>query len=517
MTQSTVIRTGPGTNPGSDGSRLLAPAVSAGIALLIYAVTLGGTYIYDDVVDIHDDGRLTVVHQWPTYFTTSYNGGVDNLFRPLVSLSFAIQTWMGGHVEFWLHAVNWLLQAAVSALVAVLAGRLYRNATIGLIAGVLFAALPIHVEAVAGLVGRSELMCAVGILGALVILLGGRITTARAFAASGCLILALGSKEQGILLPLIAAVMAISLGIRPKDERERQSMLALIALGCMLTAGYMAYRESILKFEWDRSFLDWTEQPMVRCQGWDRWLVPIALVGRYASLIVWPADLSIDYGGRVIGWHTSANDPYLWIGVLVLVAWVVAVVAAWRWRQGAPLFCLLGLGITYALVSNFFVIIGTNFGERLMYLPSVFLCALVGGIIIRLPRPAVIGLTAALVIAGGVRSFAYARQWNDRYQFYQTQSAAHPRSVRLEMLLADEASARGDFAVASEADRRGREAEPDYVQIWIQSGNIAIKQGKLGDAQHFLQRAMQIDPHVASGWMAKVTRLIADTQPADKH
>ena len=41
------------------------------------------------------------------------------------------------------------------------------------VAGLLFAAHPVHVEAVANIVGRSELACAAASLGALVLLAGG--------------------------------------------------------------------------------------------------------------------------------------------------------------------------------------------------------------------------------------------------------------------------------------------------------------------------------------------------------
>ena len=58
--------------------------VSALAALAVYAVTLGGTFIYDDFDVFANDPRLHVPSQWWKYWTESYNGGVDNLYRPLV-------------------------------------------------------------------------------------------------------------------------------------------------------------------------------------------------------------------------------------------------------------------------------------------------------------------------------------------------------------------------------------------------------------------------------------------------
>ena len=216
------------------------------------------------------------------------------------------------------------MHAAVAAMVATLAVRLTRNGTVGYCAGLLFAILPIHVEAVANIMGRAELMCAMGALGALIVLLHRPMTVPRAWAATGCLILAMGGKEQGLLLPILAFLMALCLGIRrPVDERERQGVLWLVVLGCFSTAGFVLYRESILKFGWYRSGLDWVQQPLIRSEGADRILMPLALLGRYAALIVWPKHLSIDYGSTVIGWHVRAGDPYLVIGIAVVIAWTV--------------------------------------------------------------------------------------------------------------------------------------------------------------------------------------------------
>src|SRR5213075_450567 len=94
------------------------------------------------------------------------------------------------------------------ALVAELARRL-SGPRVALAAGLLFAAHPIHVEAVANVVGRAELMCALGTLGALVLLLHPSRSPLRfgqTLAIAVCFLGALLSKEQGMLVPLLLAV-----------------------------------------------------------------------------------------------------------------------------------------------------------------------------------------------------------------------------------------------------------------------------------------------------------------------
>src|ERR1700728_537884 len=144
----------------------LPSALSAALALALYAVTLGGPFIYDDAVIIGLDDRVRHPRLWGQFWTHDwFNGAVDNLYRPLVSQSLGTQWWLMADRRGAFHLVNVLLIAGASALVADL-GRRLAGWRVGLFAGLLFACHPIHSEAVAGIVGRAELACAVGLFGA---------------------------------------------------------------------------------------------------------------------------------------------------------------------------------------------------------------------------------------------------------------------------------------------------------------------------------------------------------------
>src|SRR6478735_1144978 len=82
---------------GSRFARALPALAAAGLALALYAVTLGGTYVYDDLYIVRDDPRLHDPSLWGAYWTRDYFlGGVDRLYRPLVSLSYAVQWQLHG-------------------------------------------------------------------------------------------------------------------------------------------------------------------------------------------------------------------------------------------------------------------------------------------------------------------------------------------------------------------------------------------------------------------------------------
>ena len=148
----------------------------------------------------------------------------------------------------------------------------------------------------------------------------------------------------------------------------------------------------------------------------------------------------------MIGWTVHFNDPYLYVGAGVAIACVciLALLATRPRREArAALFCLLAAGVLYGMVGNIISLIGTNFAERLMYLPSAFLVIAAGIAIARLPTALVIAITTIVLLFGSVRTFTYAAEWNDRLRFYEIASGEQPRSVRLHMLVAVEALTEG--------------------------------------------------------------------------
>jgi hypothetical protein len=503
-------------------NKYLPALLSAILGIALYAISIGGTYIFDDVQILQTDPRIHDPSQWNLYWTQSYNEGVDNLYRPLVSMTYAIEWQLHGDRPWLFHLINVLLHGAVCACVAELARRLLGTQA-AFAAGFLFAAHPIHVEAVANIVGRAELMAAMGILGAMILFLKP-MTTRRALAIFACFFLAILSKEQGMLLPLLLLILWFSQRKNlPMTPANRKAMLLLILLCCWLLAGYIVWRESILKFWWDPAFLDWTINPIVPGKfnphggsvGADRWLMPLALLGRYTALLIAPVKLSIDYGGKVIGWSVRPNDPYLYLGIAALLAWIALFALSLIKRWTAMIFALLSLAITYGVIGNIVSLIGTNFGERLIYLPSVFFLIIVAALLVKLPKPILIGFTTIALLLACLRTFTYAARWNDKLQFYKTSLAEQPDSIRLYMLVTAEEIARGDLDDAQRVVTQGREMLPEYSEIWLQSGVVAMERGEYDQAQAYFDHAMQIHPSMkVEGWMEKLQQRRATTHRA---
>src|SRR3989454_206758 len=129
-------------------------------AVVVYLGALWNQFALDDVPIIVVNPLVTQPSGlWRAFaapYWTPELGG--HMYRPLVIAGFALDALADGTV--WFHAVNLLWHAGAAVVVAALARR-WMDTPGGLVTGLLFAVHPVHVEAVANVVGRAELMAAV--------------------------------------------------------------------------------------------------------------------------------------------------------------------------------------------------------------------------------------------------------------------------------------------------------------------------------------------------------------------
>jgi hypothetical protein len=175
--------------------------------------------------------------------------------------------------------------------------------------------------------------------------------------------------------------------------------------------------------------------------------------------------------------------------------------------------CLCGFALAYAMVGNVVSYIGTNFAERLMYIPSAFLLVLLAAGLARMPVRSVVGVMAVLVGLGAWRTVTYAARWNDPYTFYATSLQQQPQSLRLHMLAAQQAVGRGEFQRSDQILADARQRWPQSAEVWLYSGIMAIQQQQWDAAEQFITRAHALQPSARTyTWLAELARRRATTQ-----
>lgn len=232
------------------GRSWLAPLVAALAGLALFLPAVHGGFVWDDHLLVEQNPLLRsgpglVRALTSDFWSASGGAGASGLWRPLISISYAAE----GALSHWdprlFHLVNALAHAGVSALVAALALGAGLPAVAAALAGLVFATLPAHVESVAWISGRTDLVCALFFL--LALLLDRRARAAgRAWpgpAPLAALALALLSKETALPFLLVVAV-AESVAPRERGGRGWSASVRWLLPYALLTAGYLVAHQA---------------------------------------------------------------------------------------------------------------------------------------------------------------------------------------------------------------------------------------------------------------------------------
>ena len=376
-------------------------ATVAVCAVVVYLGALWNRFALDDVPIVvlnplvaHPSGlwRAFAAPYWPPEF-----GG--HMYRPLVIASFAIDRLVDGAV--WYHAVNLLWHAGAAVAVAALARR-WLDPAGALVAGLLFAVHPVHVEAVANLVGRAELMAAVFSVLTVYAALAGKpaVWSAAAFA------LGLLSKENAAVAPALV-VWAWMVGLERPDRRR---MLALVGSWVAVGVAYAVVRALVR-----HPFGGYTGiAPMFVGQSWlTVRLTAIAALADVARLLVFPLTLRVDYSPNERTVVTSPLDLRFAAGLACVLVWGGLLVVAWRRRRKVEAFGLGWIGVAFLPVANLLYATGFYVAERTQYLPSVGLVLAATAALVRLAHHRLRPVVAALCVLGAVRSALRVPVWRD--------------------------------------------------------------------------------------------------------
>ena len=439
------------------------PWLPALAAIACYLPALFNGFTYDDVPIVQKNPRVTRLSAIPELWLTDYwkpghdkvrvvDARRDRLYRPLTLTTYCLDAAWQGVRPLGYHLVNVLLHALLTALVWRFAERLTGDRLVASVAALLFAVHPIHVEAVANVVGRAELLSALGTLLGLLTLMprGASPSLARTGVAAVLFFLALTAKESAVCYWPVA-VLALVAGREAPPWRQWRWWLWRGGLLAIPTLVYLPLRYVALDGHLTRvSAPAHHMNPLSMAGPLDHIVGVFTIVGHYARLFVLPQTLSADYGLAVIDPGAGANALTL-VGVLAAVAALVALVGFTRrtgqWRRAALLTAITLA--SYALISNAVLIIGVSMAERLMYWPSVPILVLAAvGVraawdrLRRLPKvePRTLRLISvlalALPLALGVRSLVRSTDWRSNLTLFSVDVESYPASVQINLALA---------------------------------------------------------------------------------
>ncbi len=492
-------------------SRLPAIVACALLALsfLVYAPALRGEFVSDDLNAIVANENVRGPLDPIGLFTRmSWWGGARGDtpgYRPLTTLTFALNHALGGLEPAGYHSVNVLLHALVSWLLFFVARRIGLDNRAAVLSAILFCVLPIHSEAVAWIVGRAELLAAATFLTAILALLAYRERGKTVWLAVAAFMMAAGllSKENVVTLLAVPAATALCFSRRP--AARRRDGIAALALGLTL-ASYLAIRAAV-GAEIPEARVALLDNPLSMVDFPGRLLGTFSILGRYLWLTFWPWQLSIDYSYNALGIGPGfRGDAFSILGLIaaVLLGWY-----AWstRERQPAATFAVLLTAITYSIVSNGVMLIGTVMGERLFYLPSAGLCILAGTVLTVRERPAndsarsgLALATIAIVVLFSIVTADRAADWKTRVSIFKAAVRAHPESARAHMELGTSYGNIGRREEGRTSLLRSIAILPEYAAAWMNLGNLHANAGEYDDAVEAYTGAVTANPKLIPAW-----------------
>jgi Tfp pilus assembly protein PilF len=505
----------------------LALVLCAVAALLAGTGSLGNDFAYDDSVIIVGNPVVTDPAQAAGVWNRPYWGNrtTGGLFRPLTVLTYQMNHHLHGLQPFGFHLVNVLLHVLVTLLV-VLVARKFLTIPAAFAAGLIFAVHPVHTEAVANVVGRAELLAALGFLGGWVLYAQppGDRTTAHRVALAVAFFLAVLSKENAIVLP--AALL-----LHDAVTRRRPDWPTFILLG-ITAAGYLLWRNEVLGSITNLStaVIQPIDNIIASLPPASAFWTALSVIGRYAVLLVVPYQLSADYSYAQIT-AASPGSPWAWLGLIVVIS-----VAALLGRELLKLLrrqpadskeqqaLTIGVGlfaVTLLPVSNLVFPIGTIMAERLVYLPSVgFVLAITaaGAMAVSrsespLLRKVLIGATAVAVLLGAARSHARNRDWKDDATLHAVTVQTSPGSARAHYNHGSALFERGDAERGLAELNQAVQLDPTYTDAWTNLGVFKLRLKQFTEARADLLKSVAVDSTRPSAWIALSALEIVDNNP----
>jgi tetratricopeptide (TPR) repeat protein len=477
----------------------LTAAVFA-LAVLAYAPSLAGVYVFDDIHSVSDNPALQDLGNLGRFWIdpAAFSRGAGTMYRPFLVTSFALN--LAVSAEAWsLKLGNLLLHGAVVALLfrwlAAFGRRLWPAAA----AAALFAVHPLASEAVNLVSARSELLLAFGLLLGLLAHVHWQRGGSGALAWLGMLagtVVACGSKETGVVLPALLLVQTFCLRVRTPGRADWRRAAIGLAGVIALVVVYLVARKLLMGAVAVPLLERAAGDPRI---GAGRTLsVQLATMGTLLPTAlrqcVWPWPLTLD---PVVQFDRSfANLGVLAGWATMFVATVVAM-----GRGPAARLRRVGVVLAWAVALPWIVVpLNMPYAEHRMYAPLLGLTAvlaagappLLAGLrrrVAALRTPAVRALFAAALLVAAIGSGARSWCYHDELALWQAELAQRDDSFAAWWGVGTVRLRRGEVADAVPALERAHALNPENCDA---HRNLAEALLSLPDAQAQPERALAV-------------------------
>jgi len=359
-------------------------------------------------------------------------------YRPLSIVSFAIEYQFFGLNPKVNHFVNILLYILVCLMIyrvlhfmfPVIEDKWYLSFAFFISA--IFLVHPLHVEAVANIKGRDEIMAMIGSIGALIYAFKYQDNAKLKYLAFAGLLYLFGlfSKETSLTF---LAVIPISLYLRKKQICGANIKSFALIFG--LAIFYLIVRYQVIGFLYDsgKVYNDLMNNPFLEMNMSEKYATIMYTFGQYIKLCLFPHPLTHDYYPYhipIMQWTKLGTLISLALFITFLGLSLRALIKKQWFGYGALYFIL-----TISIVSNAFVNVGTFMNERFAFMPSLGILILLFNLISKYKSTHLnkiyLSLTAVLLLAYSYKTLDRLPAWKDTYSLNSAAIKVSINSARL--------------------------------------------------------------------------------------
>ena len=455
----------------------------AALAFLLYSNSFKHEYVLDDYGLIKDNTQTKQgIKAIPDIFKSSYRFGMNTtdytLYRPLTKAMFAVEWQIAPNNPSLSHFLNVLFFAITCLLLFKVLVKFFDGQLIlPFITVLLFAAHPIHAEVVANIKSRDE------IISLLFCLLSASAfydwiienKSSKLVLAITFYFISLFSKESTITF---IAVMPMMFYFFTKAKSKHY--LRTFGLMSFVTIIFLLIRKKVLGDT--ISLIPKLDNYIAGLPDFlSQKVNAIYMLGYYVKTIIFPYPLISDGSFNHFKAVTILDWKFLVSFVGLISAFVYSLITFKK--KNLISFSVLFFFITASVASNVFILIGTNYGERLMYVPSLGYCLLIAVLLTKIFKSDLttrsitslntffnnyklpIIISSLIFLVYSVQAYNRTMEWKDNYTLYSTDLKKVPDSAHMLFYIANHISTDEYYATLpdSAAIKRAQKQAIDYL------------------------------------------------------
>lgn len=443
------------------------------IALLgfaVYANALGNSFVSDDITAISENPYIGNMLS-----NNSLPGCVNSLIYQVSKLEPAPY-----------RLVN-ILTHIVNSLLVFFFLRLFFSRAASIWGALIFAAHPVHVEAVAWISGKPHLFSAFFVLSSFLLYnaatSGPKLKIGRLAASLIAYLCGLYSTVFTFVFPAMLILYDYTF------ERWRRTwklwfiFLCVTALRAFFMLSSINDRISAIGKEAGQSGLS---DPIFNM---------VYSVFYHFCLLIWPAKLTIYHEPYLVSFYL------LMIGVAIMAAAVLLL--PFLFKKTKPVFFAIAIFVLFLAPTYSPVMISWLIAERYLYLPSLAFCVFAAFLIDRyaararplFSRAAYIGLIF-LIIGYSARTVVRNFDWRDHASIWRATEKVSPYSSRAHNNMGDVYCREGDLDKAAGEFQRAIELDPKYADAYHNLANTYEEMGRPDDAIVNYTKALYLNPNL---------------------